>query len=390
MSKKEYVIHLRNCRGITTLTGPETYLLDLISGFQDSNIELLLVFSIDPKNPSQLFVDELIKRKIKYNVIKVKNKFFLNEFFFIYKLIKKLNVKLLNTHDFRSDLIGILISKLFKVPIICFAHGWVNWTNKFSKDRLYAYLESLLVSFADAVIVASKHMYLDSLKRGISNKKIVYIPIGIDIKKFNKNQSNIVRKEFNIPSTIPLIGNISRIHPWKGQKYFLEAAKFVSSKIPDAKFMIVGDIAYPGHKRYKQELINFANHLNIMDNIIFTGSRKDIPQIMLAFDIFVLPSIIEPFGLVVLEAQACMKPVVASRVGGIPETMKDGETGILVNPKNSGELANAILYLLKDENKRLLFGKAGRNRIESLFTSDIMIAKTNDLYQSIMFPKNNY
>ena len=123
--------------------------------------------------------------------------------------------------------------------------------------------------------------------------------------------------------------------------------------------------------------------LNLKDRVILSGSRQDIPEVMSAMDLFVLPSLREPFGIVLLEAQACGKPVVATSVGGISEVMKDGYTGILVEPGDSEELAGAILSLLSNREKMRIMGSAGRKMVMDCYNKSSMVKKTEDLYRTI-------
>lgn len=384
--KKINILHFRNCRGISTLTGPETYLLDLLHNVDNMTFNTLLACDIDPTNKSHFFIYKLKKKNIRYKLIELKHYYSLKDFFVVSRMIKKHRIDILHTHDFRSDVIGLLLSKKHNIPIIAFAHGWVNWSRFFSKARLYSYLETIVAKFADIILVSSLYMKNDSIKRGIPKEKIVYIPIGIDIHKFNfnLNYKKQIRKEFFIPLDSPLIGTVGRIHPWKGQIHFLKAANKVSHKIANARFLIVGDVAYDGHKRYKHELLKNIYSLNLKDKVILTGSRDDIPQIMNAIDLFVLPSVHEPFGLVLLEAQACRRPVVSTSVGGAPETMEDGVTGILVKPEDGEALANAILFFLGNRERMRKMGLAGRKRIEDRFSKDGMVSKTEELYRIVL------
>lgn len=383
--KKINVLHFRNCRGISTLTGPETYLLDLLHDIDSDSFNVRIACIIDPRWHRQLFIEELRKKKISFEAIEIKNKLNSKDFFFVNRMIKDHNIDLLHTHDARSDVIGLLVSKINRIPIITFAHGWLNWTHLFSKERLYAWLEYLAVSFSNKIVVASRSMEHDLLTKGIPQKKIHCIPHGIDIQKFNPAMTNNhIRKEFNIPDEAPLIATVGRFHPWKGQRYFIEAAKIVSEKFPESRFLIVGDAAFNGHAKYKQELLELIGALNLEEKIILSGSRQDIPEIMSDMDLFVLPSLREPFGIVLLEAQACGKPVIATSVGGIPEVMKDGDTGILVEPGDSEELARAILSLLSNREKMRTMGSAGRKMIMDLYSKSSMVKKTEDLYSAML------
>jgi glycosyltransferase involved in cell wall biosynthesis len=220
----------------------------------------------------------------------------------------------------------------------------------------------------------------------VPDRKIHYIPFGIDLEKFapQNEYKNKIREEFNIPPDCFLVGAVGRIHPWKGHRYLVEAAEIITRNEPRIRFLIVGDAAFEGHRSFQIELTRLVNKLNLQDKIIFTGSRKDIPAIMNALDLFVLPSLKEPFGLVFLEAQACGKPVIATRVGGIPEAIKDGETGILVKAGDGEALAAAIIHLMSEPATRQRMGVEGRKRVEENFSVQSMVRNTEKLYEMIL------
>lgn len=150
-------------------------------------------------------------------------------------------------------------------------------------------------------------------------------------------------------------------------------------EFPGLKFLIAGE----GKKEYKNNLIKFANGYRMEKNIIFTGFREDIPEIMKGLDIFVLPSHSEGLSRTILEAMASAKPVIATEVGGNPEAIEDGVTGILVPAKEPDKLAEAILKLVKDREKRERMGVAGRERAEKLFSIEENVRKIEELYQKL-------
>ena len=151
--------------------------------------------------------------------------------------------------------------------------------------------------------------------------------------------------------------------------------------MPIIKFLIVGD------GPLKAELEKLSNGLNIRQNCIFTGFRQDIPDILSAIDMLVMSSLYEGMPMVILEAMAASKPVIASKVGGIPEMVRDGETGILVPPKDVDALAEKIIVLLKNKDKARQMGLAGRRRVEEEFDVNIMVRKTEEVYQELIREK---
>jgi len=174
-----------------------------------------------------------------------------------------------------------------------------------------------------------------------------------------------------------VVGTVSSLTPHKGHTYLIEAASKVLEVFPSTQFLLVGD------GRMREELEKKAKNLNLTPSIKFLGTRKDIPEILAAIDIFVLTSSSrEGLGISILEAMAAEKPVVATAIGGIPEVVIDGETGILVPPKNTDDIAGAIIELLKNPGKANTMGQKGAQRVKEKFTTQHMLVDIEELYES--------
>jgi len=178
-----------------------------------------------------------------------------------------------------------------------------------------------------------------------------------------------------------VVGMIGRLEPVKGVKYFIEAAELVMKKLPKTKFIIVGD----GSLRTSLE--GQAVGAGLGKNVIFAGWRDDAAGLIPAFNLLALPSLNEAVGIVLIEAQAQGVPVVATSVGGIPEVVKDGETGILVGPQDAQGMAAAMIRLLEDEPKRMEMGHAARAWVEGKFRAEDMALKTSALYMQLLKKK---
>jgi len=147
---------------------------------------------------------------------------------------------------------------------------------------------------------------------------------------------------------------------------------------PKCKLMIVG------RGELEKQLKDLSRKLGVENKVIFTGFRKDIPQIMSCIDIFAFPSLCEGFGLVLLEAMAAKKPIVATNVSAIPEIVSDGKTGILVPPSNAEALADGILRLIKQRNLAKTMAEAGRERLEVYFGIEKMVKKIERIYDGLI------
>jgi glycosyltransferase involved in cell wall biosynthesis len=193
------------------------------------------------------------------------------------------------------------------------------------------------------------------------------VPLGIDLERFRRPLRQLDLEH-------PTIGNVARLAPQKGQHTLLEAAPAVLTRHPTATFVFVGD----GHIR--GELEETARRLGISEHVTFTGEREDVPQLLASFDVFAFPSLFEGLCLAVIEAQAAGIPVVATPVGGIRETVVDGETGLLVPTESPDALAAAILEVLADPHAAHQRAHAAQDRVLEQFADSTMVERTITLY----------
>jgi glycosyltransferase involved in cell wall biosynthesis len=192
-----------------------------------------------------------------------------------------------------------------------------------------------------------------------------------------------LRRELGIADDAPLVGVISRLTRLKGLEHFLEAAAMVRSRVPNARFLIVGETS-PMDRDYLGELQQYAERCGVAREVIFTGLRRDVPAVLSSLDVSVMPSLNEALSNVVLESMAAGAPTVATRVGGTPEAIVDGVTGVLVPPANSPALADAIVHLLHDRQLAAHLGHAARARIADHFSVRRMVRSTEDLYIELL------
>lgn len=216
----------------------------------------------------------------------------------------------------------------------------------------------------------------------LDNITVIYPPV--DTVKFQP-QENVgeIRNQFKLKKDEKIVGIAANINPVKGYEYFLMAAKLIKETYPNVKFLIVGQ-TLETRKEYWQKILMLINELGIEKDIVLAGLRMDMPQIMNTMDIFVLSSIAEAAPAVIPEAMACAKPVVATRVGGIPELVSDGETGIVVPPRNPQAIAEAVLYLLNHPEKAIEMGLKGRQLAINKFDSKICVQKHEEMYKKLL------
>jgi glycosyltransferase involved in cell wall biosynthesis len=205
-------------------------------------------------------------------------------------------------------------------------------------------------------------------------RNVTILGDGIDLKEFRLEVSGSrIRKELGIKPEAPVVGFVARLDPWKGLDVFLKAAAMLSRHFPEAHFLISGG-APEGFERYEQRMRRLAATLGLDGRVHFLGWRyalDDIPELMAALTVFSHTATDpEPFGLVLIEAMAMQRPVVAAQAGGPLEIIVDSESGFLTTPGNPEAHAEAVALLLRDPARARTVGQAGRRRVEEQFSLD--------------------
>jgi glycosyltransferase involved in cell wall biosynthesis len=202
---------------------------------------------------------------------------------------------------------------------------------------------------------------------------------GVDLSKFRPHSPpDHLRPSLGLPSNGPVVASVGRFVPFKGYQYLLQAAQLVHQVIPECHWVLVGDGELRG------ELEQGCRRLGMDKYVHFTGWREDVADILALCDLFVLPSLGEHFGRVLIEAMAMAKAVVATSAGGVPEIVLDRETGILVPPAQAEPLAQAVLSHLNDPQWSASLGAAGRRRAETQFSITRHVEAVEDLYREVI------
>lgn len=311
----------------------------------------------------------------------------LRAFFDIWRIIKKYNPLIVHTHSSKAGLMGRLAAKLAGTPIIVHTpHGHVffGYFGPF-KTKLFIIFEKLASRITDKIVALTNREKKDHILFKIAEEdkfSVIYSGIELNIlKESSSEEKQNLKKELGIPENSLIVGTAGRLVPVKGPEFLVKASKYIISKYPDTYFMFTGD------GPLEQDLKRKALEMGISDNIIFLGWRDDLAKIISIYDIFVLPSLNEGMGRVLVEAMALGKSIVASNVGGIPDLVIHGKNGFLVPPKNPKELAKYIQVLLEDKDKREKMGLAGKEMAYN-FTSERMVEKIANLYKKLLTQKN--
>jgi glycosyltransferase involved in cell wall biosynthesis len=198
---------------------------------------------------------------------------------------------------------------------------------------------------------------------------------GIDLERYDSQlPCCTLREEYGLPPEGPMVGVVARLEPEKGHPTLLEAWPLVLAEYPTATLFIIGE----GSRRVALEAQ--AADLGIAGSVVFTDRRDDVPAVTKALDVAVLPSYREAQGLTILEAMALSRPVVASNVGGIPEMIEDGVTGLLVPPHDAPALGAAITRLLRDHPLADTLARAGHDMVHERFCVELMVRAVETIY----------
>jgi glycosyltransferase involved in cell wall biosynthesis len=229
----------------------------------------------------------------------------------------------------------------------------------------------------DCFIAASEAIRRMLLADGVAPDHTVTVHEGIDVERVAAVPPVDVHQAFWLPHHAPVVGNVAALVPHKGQRHLIEAAHLVVQEVPDARFVILGE------GELREALERQVREYHLEKHVLLPGFRTDVLGCLKGFDVFAMSSVTEGLGTSLLDAMACGKPVVATTAGGIPEVVKDGETGLLVPPRDDAAMARAIVALLGDAHARQTMGAAGLARVSERFSVERMVHETVRIYQRV-------
>jgi glycosyltransferase involved in cell wall biosynthesis len=256
-----------------------------------------------------------------------------------------------------ANLDGVVAAALCRLPVVCHEKGF----------RRVGPVERLMSRWVDTSIGMTDEIVAHYRAARVRARRFVTIYDGIDCTQFPRGGGAVVRREFGIPADAPVVGIVGHIQAWKGQLLVAEAVARARRRWPALRCLVVGGVHRFGAD-YAAELRERIARPDLAGHVVLTGARRDVPACIDAMDVVIHASVRrEPFGRVLIEAMALGRPLIAPREGGPRVIVADGETGLLVPPRDPDALAEAIDRLLADPERRAAMGRAARARVDAVF-----------------------
>lgn len=362
MEKKYKIIYI-----IDTLTvgGAQRFLINMIKGLDREQFE--------PKVVTIMIKGELAKEILDLGVevihLQKKGKIGWSLIWQLKDFFKKEQPEIVHTNLFGSDTIGRIAAILARVPVIVSTEHNTNFDQGFIK----CLVKKIISLFTAKIIAASEAIRDFSVKNdGINLKKFIVINYGIDLNEYPFRGSRIINGNKIIA------GVAARLEEQKGHIYLIKALPQIVREYPGFKLQLIGGGSL------LESLKKEVAALGLNGTVEFLGDRQDVPELFQNLDIFILPSVWEGLGIAILEAQAIGVPVLASNVGGIKEIVKDGETGLLFEPKDSEAIFKSIERLVSNQDLAAKIVEQANKQVRANFDYKIMVKNYTDLYLTLI------
>jgi glycosyltransferase involved in cell wall biosynthesis len=300
----------------------------------------------------------------------------------LYRLMQELRPHIVHTHMAKAGFLGRLAARLAGVPVVVHTYHGHVLRGYFDplRTRALRMMERWLGKMSQRLVAVSEQVKRELVEYGVAPaEKITVIPLGFDLQPLRQacKHRGEFRRECGISAEARLVGIVGRIFPIKNHRLFLESAARVARTMPEARFVIVGDGAL------RSEMEQLAASLGIGERTIFMGWRRDLPRIYADLDVLVVSSNNEGTPVAAIEAMAAGCPVVATRVGGLVDLIRDGETGWLVEPRNTEALSEAVVRVLNNHELAKRVASAAAGSVEERFNVRRLIGDVERLYEEL-------
>lgn len=301
----------------------------------------------------------------------------------LYRLMRRVRPHVVHTHTAKAGAVGRLAARLAGVPVIVHTYHGHVLHGYFSpaKTRLFTAIERGLARITDRLLVVSDAGRQDLLARGIGDPaRITVLRLGLDLAPFLEAERfrGQLRAELGLDGAAPLVGIVARLVPIKRHEEFLAGAALLAQRVPAARFLVIGD----GERRGELEAV--AARPGLGGRVRFLGWRSDLARVYADLDVVTLTSTNEGSPVSLIEAMAAARPVVATRVGGVPDLVEDGVSGLLVPAGSPPALAAAVASVLEDRDRARALGEAARKRVHPAFDVGRLLSDVDHLYQELL------
>jgi glycosyltransferase involved in cell wall biosynthesis len=288
--------------------------------------------------------------------------------------LKNNKIQIVNTHGYKSNFYARAATLGSHIAIVATCHPWILTTRR---GRRYATIDRYLLRSFNHVVAVSSTVVSDLLASGIPSSKITLIPNGIDFNRFtSRDEAFGPQNALNLPEDKTIIGSVGRLDPEKGHFVLLQAAQNIIRACPDVHFVIAGTGSL------ENSLRDQIKALDLTEYVTLAGFVQDMTRFLQAIDLFTLPSLTEGMPMAVLEALAANKPVVATRVGDIPDLIEHQVSGMLVQPNNAHQLQSALLELIRSPDKARKMAQRAYKKTRNRYSAQHMAAQYQQLYRT--------
>jgi glycosyltransferase involved in cell wall biosynthesis len=326
--------------------GAESMVVSLAEALSGLGHEVRLAAIRNLQNPNTEVADRARAAGIPSEVISCAGRLDLRALVKLRALINRFAPAIVHTHGYKADTCGLLSGARSRAALVATCH---NWTNATTSLRRYAELDRLVLRRFDRVVCVSPEVQQLIVQAGLAASRTCVISNGIDVCRFAMAAPTLERAADTV-----MIGLVGRLVPEKGFDLALTAASEFLKRHPEAHVVLAGD----GPARH--ELQTLASRVGLNDRVSFLGARADMPGVYRSLDVMVLPSLNEGMPMTVLEAMAAGVPVIATRVGALPDVIHHGENGLLFEPGDAQAFRDAIEHLLSHPGERTRIGLAGQ------------------------------
>jgi glycosyltransferase involved in cell wall biosynthesis len=372
------VLHLRDTDRVC---GPGKTIIETACATDRERFEQMVGLYMGATESRNPFFDAAFNRGVAIVPLRVAGRFDPRLVRAIVAAVRRHRVDVLHSHEYKSDILGYLASRISGIPIVSTVHGWITNTRR---SRLLVGASRRLLRRFDRVIAVSAGTRRAILAHNVPTNRIVVIPNGIVTRNYRREdrEKGVFRRRYGIPDGAVVVGCVGRLSKEKGQRVLLEAAATLVPTIPDAWIALVGEGPDRG------DLEKAASALGMTDRVVLTGHLDDVRAVYRDLDVLALTSYTEGLPNVLLEALCMDVPVLATNVGGTAEIVKDGITGVLVPAGSPSAVSGGLRRLIENGEWARALAANGHRLVEEQFEFAKRVAREEALYEEIVKRRN--